>query len=160
MQVAIGTTKLDGTPQAVTAGQAREILPLWQTLQVLESSDTAATEEKDAQVAQIQDAMSKEQTLAITALNLTRRDMASVMPSQVQTFGGTQNSGQQWKKPWRRWRRFCGRSPTRRWRWFPGQPRSAEAGHAVERHISKQRHQRLCHVGTQPGPGTADPGRH
>jgi hypothetical protein len=93
MQVAIGTIKLDGTPNAVTAKQARELLPLWQTLQVLESSDTAATEEKDALVAQIQDTMSKEQTQAITALDLTRRDMASVMASQVQTFGGTQNSG-------------------------------------------------------------------
>ena len=48
MQVAIGTIKLDGTENAVTAEQAKELLPLWETLQVLEGSDTAATEEKDA----------------------------------------------------------------------------------------------------------------
>ena len=28
--------------------QAKELLPLWETLQVLDGSDTAATEEKDA----------------------------------------------------------------------------------------------------------------
>ena len=48
MQVAIGMMKLDGTDHAVTAEQASELLPLWQTLQVLYGSDTAATEEIDA----------------------------------------------------------------------------------------------------------------
>jgi hypothetical protein len=93
LEIAIGTIKLDGSSNAVTAEQARELLPLWQTLQGLESSDTAATEEKDALRTQIQETMTQEQTRAITALNLTRRDMASIMQSQMQTFGATQNNG-------------------------------------------------------------------
>jgi hypothetical protein len=95
MQVAIGTIKLDATKNAVSAEQAKELLPLWETLQVLEASDTAATEEKDALLTQIQETMAPEQTQAITALNLTRRDMASILQSQVQTFGGTQNGATQ-----------------------------------------------------------------
>ncbi len=92
MQIAIGTIKLDGTGNAVTAGQAKELLPLWETLQVLDASDTAATEEKDALLTQIQETMTQEQTQAITALNLTRQDMFSIMQSQGGlTFGGSQN---------------------------------------------------------------------
>ncbi len=93
MQVAIGTIKLDGSENAVTAEQARELLPLWETLQVLESSDTAATEEKEALVSQIQETMTQEQTQAITTLNLSRQDMFSMMQSQMQTLGGTRNNG-------------------------------------------------------------------
>jgi hypothetical protein len=93
IQVALGTIKLDETTNAVTAEQARELLPLWETLQVLESSDTAATKEKEALVGQIQETMTSEQTQAITALNLSRQDMFSVMQSQAQTVGGTRNNG-------------------------------------------------------------------
>ena len=95
MQVALGTIKLDGTENAVTAEQARELLPLWETLQVLESSDTAATQEREALISQIQETMTSEQTQAITALGLSRQDMFSIMQSQVQTVGGTQNGNSQ-----------------------------------------------------------------
>jgi hypothetical protein len=92
MQIAIGTIKLDGTGNGVTAGQAKQLLPLWETLQVLDASDTAATEEKDALLTQIQETMTPEQTQAITGLNLTRQDMFSIMQSQGGlTFGGPQN---------------------------------------------------------------------
>ena len=93
MQVALGTIKLDGTENAVTAEQAKELLPLWETLQDLEGSDTSATEEKDALISQIQETMTAEQTQAITALGLSRQDMFSIMQSQAQTVGGTQNNG-------------------------------------------------------------------
>lgn len=93
IQVALGTIKLDETTNAVTAEQARELLPLWETLQVLESSDTAATEEKEALVGQIQETMTPEQTQAITALNLSRQDMFSIMQSQARTVGSSQNNG-------------------------------------------------------------------
>jgi len=91
MQVALGTIKLDGTENAVTPEQAKELLPLWETLQQLEGSDTAAAQEKEALVSQIQETMTHEQTQAITALNLSRQDMFSIMQSQVQSAGGTQN---------------------------------------------------------------------
>jgi hypothetical protein len=93
MQVALGTLKLDKTKDAVTAEQAKELLPMWETLQQLEGSDTAATQEKDALVSQIQETMTKEQMQAIAALGLTSQDMFSIMQSQVQTFTGTQNNG-------------------------------------------------------------------
>jgi hypothetical protein len=56
-----GRDRHDQTGQyedAVTAEQAQELLPLWETLKVLESSDTAATQEKDALIEQIQETMS------------------------------------------------------------------------------------------------------
>jgi hypothetical protein len=93
IQVALGTIKLDGTENAVTADQAKELLPLWETLQDLEGSDTAATEEKDALISQIQETMTADQTQAIAALGLSRQDMFSVMQSQVQTVEGRQNTG-------------------------------------------------------------------
>lgn len=93
MQVALGTIKLEGTENAVTAEQARELLPLWETLQQLEGSDTAATQEKEALISQIQETITSEQTQAIKALNLSRQDMFSIMQSQVQTVGGAQKNG-------------------------------------------------------------------
>lgn len=92
-QLIVGTLKLDGTAQAVTAEQAQKLLPLWQTLQVLSESDTAATEEKEALIAQIQETMTAEQTQAIQDMNLTRADMQSIM--QGMALGGSQNSASQ-----------------------------------------------------------------
>ncbi len=51
LQVAIGTLKLDKTTNEISAKQAADLLPLWETLQVLESSDTAATQESCRPVA-------------------------------------------------------------------------------------------------------------
>ena len=70
----IGTLKLDGTPQAVTAQQATQLIPLWQLLKSLETSSTAASQEVDATVQQIQSAMTAEQLQAIDGMNITRRD--------------------------------------------------------------------------------------
>jgi len=95
-QLIIGTIKLDGTDQAVTAEQAAELLPLWQTMQVLSDSGTAAEQEKEALLAQIQETMTAEQMQAITGLNLTREDMMSIMQQQGTAMGsGSQNSSSQ-----------------------------------------------------------------
>jgi uncharacterized lipoprotein len=74
-QLIIGTLKLEDTTQVVTAEQATELLPLWQTLQVLTDSDTAAEQEKEALIAQIQETMTAGQMQAIAAMNLGREDM-------------------------------------------------------------------------------------
>ena len=84
-QLIIGTFKLDGTDQAVTADQAKELLPLWQVYQDLLTSDTAAQEEIDALVEQVQDTMTAEQMQAITDMNLTQQDVMSVMQTQGMT---------------------------------------------------------------------------
>lgn len=85
-QLLIGTFKLEDTDLAVTPEQAKELIPLWQVLQNLSSSDTAAQEEIDALVEQIQETMTPEQMQAIQAMNLTREDMFAIL--QEQGFGG------------------------------------------------------------------------
>ena len=94
-QVLIGTFKLEGTPQAVTAQQAAQLLPLWQVYKDLSSSDTAAQEEIDGLIQQIQDTMTPEQMQAIAAMNITRQDIFTVMQDQgiTQARGQGQSSG-------------------------------------------------------------------
>ena len=92
---AIGTLKLDGTGNDVTAEQAAKLLPLWETMQVLESSDTAAKQEIDALGTQIQETMTDKQMQTITAINLTRQDMFSVMQAQGVGFGNGQQTNSQ-----------------------------------------------------------------
>ena len=95
-QIAIGTLKLDGTDNAITADQAAKLLPLWETMQVLESSDTAAKQEIEALNTQIQQTMTDTQMQAITAMNLTRQDMFSVLQAQGAGIdNGQQNSNSQ-----------------------------------------------------------------
>jgi len=92
-QLIIGTFQLDGTDQAVTAEQAKELLPLWQVYQDLSTSDSAAQEEIDALVTQIQETITAEQTQAITAMNLTQQDVLSVMQDQGVNISQRSNMG-------------------------------------------------------------------
>jgi hypothetical protein len=91
-QLILGTLKLEETENAVTAQQAAELLPLWQTLQVLSESDTAADQEKESLITQIQETMTAEQMQTITAMNLTREDMASILQEQGMAMGGNAQS--------------------------------------------------------------------
>ena len=91
-QLAIGTLKLDGTDNTLTADQAAKLLPLWETMQVLETSDTAAKQEIDALGTQIQETMTDKQMQAITAMNLTRQDMFAVLQAQGGAFGNSQQT--------------------------------------------------------------------
>jgi uncharacterized membrane protein YgcG len=95
-QLIIGTLKLKETQNAVTAEQAAELLPLWQTMQVLSESDSAAVEETEALIAQIQESMTAGQVQAITDMNLTREDMMTIMQEQGMAMGagGQGNSSQ------------------------------------------------------------------
>lgn len=70
-QLAYGTLRLEGTADAVTAGQAAKLQPLWQALQALDASSTTATEETAAVQAQILSAMTPAQVSAIAAMRLT-----------------------------------------------------------------------------------------
>jgi len=79
MELLIGTFKLEETDLAVSSDQASQLLPLWQTLQSLATSDTAAAEEIAAVVNQIKGTMTSQQIDAITAMNLTQQDVMSVM---------------------------------------------------------------------------------
>ena len=78
----LGTLKLNGTAQDVTAEQAAQLLPLWQVYSGLISSDTAAQAEVDALLDQIKAAMTDEQLKAINAMQLTQQDVFAVMQEQ------------------------------------------------------------------------------
>ena len=78
-QLLVGTLKLESTSLAVNSSQAARLLPLWETLQSLASSSTAASQEIDAVVSQIEGTMSAEQVSSITAMKLTQQDLAAAI---------------------------------------------------------------------------------
>lgn len=70
-QLALGTLRLEGTSNAVTAAQAAKLLPLWQALKTLSASSTSATEEVTAVQNQINAALEPAQINVIAAMKLT-----------------------------------------------------------------------------------------
>lgn len=89
LQLAIGTLKLDGTEQAVDAGQAAELLPLWKAVLSLGQSETVAAEEMQALFKQIQETMTTEQVQVIAGMQITGEDMAQVAQDLgLEFFGG------------------------------------------------------------------------
>jgi hypothetical protein len=98
-QLIVGSLQLRGSQQEVTAEQAAELLPLWQVYSDLIASGSAAQEEIDGLTEQIQEAMTKEQLQAITDMNLTQRDVFTLMrengDSSRQSSQGGNNFGNQ-----------------------------------------------------------------
>ena len=80
-QLAVGTLRLAGTAQDVTTDQAEELIILWKVYQDVSQSDTAAQEEVDALIDQIQETMTSEQMQAITEMSLTQQDVLTAMQS-------------------------------------------------------------------------------
>ena len=78
-ELLVGTFKLEDTDLAVSPEQAKQLLPLWQTLQALSTSNTAATEEINAVVDQIKSSMTTQQIAKITAMKLSQQDFISIM---------------------------------------------------------------------------------
>lgn len=70
-QLAFGTMKLDGTAQAVTAEQAKTLLPLWQAMSALSGNTSTVPEELNAVQNQIFASMTPEQLQAIADLQIT-----------------------------------------------------------------------------------------
>jgi len=94
-QLTLGTLKLEETAGAVTPEQARELLPLWQASRSLTRSGTGATEEADAVLNQIQEAMTPAQIEAIAAMQLTRahnQEMAQALGLSTGTGEGEGSS--------------------------------------------------------------------
>ena len=77
-QLLVGSFKLEDTALAISAKQASTLLPLWETLESLASSNTAASQEVDAVVSQIGSTMSSQQVSSITAMKLTQQDLSAV----------------------------------------------------------------------------------
>jgi hypothetical protein len=91
-ELIVGTLKLEGTDQAVSADQAKELLMLWQVYQELSNNDTAAQAEFDGLVDQIQGTMTAEQMNAITAMKLTQSDVFALMQEKGLSAGQPQQS--------------------------------------------------------------------
>jgi hypothetical protein len=78
-KLALGTLKLEETEFAVASDQAAELLPLWQVLNTLSTSDSAAPEELSAVTEQIQETMTAEQLQTIENMGLTGEDIFATM---------------------------------------------------------------------------------
>lgn len=96
-QLLIGTFKLEGTDLAVTSAQAKTLLPLWQAVQSLSTSGTAATEEMTSLENQIRETLTAEQQAQIDALQLGPSELQTLASDLGLTFGngndGTDASG-------------------------------------------------------------------
>jgi hypothetical protein len=74
-QLALGTLKLAGTEQDVSAKQAEELVVYWQVYLELSQSETSAQAEMDGLVTQIRETMTDEQMQAITDMEITAEDV-------------------------------------------------------------------------------------
>lgn len=77
-KLAIGTLALEGTSNAVTAEQAKTLLPLWKAVKSLSTSSTISTDEMNALYQQIQEAMTPDQITAINNLSLKQSDLQAL----------------------------------------------------------------------------------
>jgi hypothetical protein len=77
-QLVVGSFKLEETDLAVTADQALELVPLWQAYRTLLTSQTAAQQEREALVTQIEETMTAEQIQEIANMKLTSTDMQAI----------------------------------------------------------------------------------
>ena len=94
-KLALGTIKLEGTPQAVDPKMAARLIPLWQLLAQLDSSSSSAPQEVNAVMDQIKTTMTPGQLDAINSMTLTQADIFTVFQEQAQGSGsaGSQGSG-------------------------------------------------------------------
>jgi hypothetical protein len=74
----LGTIKLEETDYAVTAEQATKLLPEFYVLQELNESGSAAQEEIDGLVKQIQQTLTDAQIQAIDDMSLSMKDVAAL----------------------------------------------------------------------------------
>ncbi len=80
-KITLGVLKLEDTDFAITAEQAQELIPMFYVLQDLNESDTAAQEEIDGLVNQIQETLTDDQVEAIDGMSLSMRDVFSYTQS-------------------------------------------------------------------------------
>ncbi len=93
-ELLVGTWKLDGTENDITAEQAAELLPLWQLFSTLSVSDTTAPAELDALVRQIESLMTDEQLAAIDAMDIQPSNMRELM-TELGISGGQGDGSKQ-----------------------------------------------------------------
>ena len=94
-KLAIGILALEGTDKAVTAEEAKNLLPLWKAVRSLNNSETASNDEITALYTQIQETMTTEQVQVIKDLNLSQEEMRALM----EKYGGAMGGGPQGMDP-------------------------------------------------------------
>jgi len=82
-RLAPGTLKLEGTDQAVTADEAKQLLPLWQQVKTMNADSTTNPTDLTAVYQQIEKAMTTTQVQTIQNMSLTQTDLQNLM----QTLG-------------------------------------------------------------------------
>ncbi len=90
-RLALGTIKLEGTPQAVDPAEAAKLLPLWQLLAQVLGSSSSAPQEVNAVLDQIKANMNQNQVKSIGSMQLSSADIASVF-QQLRQGGSGQAS--------------------------------------------------------------------
>lgn len=78
-KLAAGTLKLEGTNLAVTADEAKKLLPLWQQIKTMSADTNSSADQIQAVYDQIKSAMTNDQIQAIDKLSFS--DMQSLMTS-------------------------------------------------------------------------------
>jgi hypothetical protein len=91
LKLALATFSLEETDHPITAEQAKALLPLWKAVRSLNNSETAAPQEIQGLVSQIEKALTVEQMQAIQNLQLSREDMAAIAEKYGFELGGFQN---------------------------------------------------------------------
>jgi TolA-binding protein len=76
-ELVLGTINLEETDYVVTAEQATQLLPMFYVLQELNNSSSAAQEEIDGLVDQIQSTLTKDQLQAIDDMSLSMKDVSA-----------------------------------------------------------------------------------
>lgn len=90
MKLAMGTLQLEGTDLAVTAQQAKDLLPLWKAVKSLSTSQTASSDEIQALYRQIEETMAPEQVQAIKEMKLDQAALnvlAEKLGVEIPQFG-------------------------------------------------------------------------
>ncbi len=92
-QLALGTLQFEGTARAVSAEQAARLLPLWQGLRGVLSSQNPAQAEIDALSKQIESGLTADQLAAIRDMQLTQTALFEWARSNGVSLGGGQRFG-------------------------------------------------------------------
>ena len=91
-QLILGTMNLQGN-LAVTPDEAAQLVPLWEAYQTLSTSNTAAPEELQAALVQVEQTMTPDQVQAIVNMKLTRQSMGAIFQQLGISLGGARGTG-------------------------------------------------------------------
>lgn len=86
-QLALGIFKLDETGTSISSEQATALLPLWKAYRSLSANEDGSSQEINALIVQVQEALSEDQLQAIAAMKLTMQDLAQLAQEKNLALG-------------------------------------------------------------------------